>query len=69
MNFHFSRIFREDTYSLSLSRHEHYLFSQLDLKPNMKVLEIGCGYGTAALELAELYGVFVTGVDSDPKKV
>jgi len=35
---------------------------KLDLKPGMKVLDIGCGYGSMANHLATKYGVNVTGV-------
>mmetsp|Transcript_52139 Transcript_52139/g.83086 ORF Transcript_52139/g.83086 Transcript_52139/m.83086 type:complete len:440 (+) Transcript_52139:80-1399(+) len=35
---------------------------KLDLKPGMKVLDIGCGYGTLADYLAKTYGVEVVGV-------
>ena len=35
---------------------------KLDLKPNMKVLDIGCGFGSMAQHLAKNYNVYVTGV-------
>lgn len=34
---------------------------KLKLKPGMKVLDIGCGFGTLAHHLAAKYGVHVTG--------
>jgi len=37
--------------------------SQLDLKPGMKVLDIGCGTGGSAFFMARHYGVDVHGVD------
>jgi len=37
--------------------------SQLDLKPNMKVLDIGCGTGGSAFYMARTYGVDVHGID------
>jgi SAM-dependent methyltransferase len=43
----------------------------LGLLPGARVLDIGCGPGTATLGLASLVGMFgaVTGVDSDPEMV
>ncbi|MCM2473377.1 class I SAM-dependent methyltransferase [Rhizobium sp. CG5] len=38
------------------------LAAKLDLKPGMKVLDIGCGWGDLALYLAQLEGVEVLGV-------
>jgi len=37
--------------------------SQLDLKPGMKVLDIGCGTGGSAFYMARTYGVDVHGID------
>ena len=35
---------------------------KLDLKPGMKLLDIGCGWGGLALYAAQKYGVSVVGV-------
>jgi len=35
---------------------------KIDLKPNMKVLDIGCGFGSMAQHLAKHYNVYVIGV-------
>jgi cyclopropane-fatty-acyl-phospholipid synthase len=35
---------------------------KLDLKPNMKVIDIGCGFGSMAQHLAKHYDVYVIGV-------
>jgi cyclopropane fatty-acyl-phospholipid synthase-like methyltransferase len=66
---HFFRLCRGDTIELALARHRQYLWSQLGLKPGMRVLEIGSGYGTAAMELYNFAGVSVVGIDNNSSKV
>jgi ubiquinone/menaquinone biosynthesis C-methylase UbiE len=39
------------------------LASQMDLRPGLRVLDIGCGIGGPARFLAEQYGCTVTGID------
>ncbi len=41
---------------------KHHIASKLLLKPDMHVLDIGCGWGGMAITLARDYGVRVTGV-------
>ena len=69
LDFHFCRIFPEDTYSLSIARHEHYLCTRLDLRRGSTILQIGSGTGEAALELARYADVQVVGVEPDLEKV
>lgn len=42
------------------------LFRLADLQPTHHVLEVGCGVGTTAIEIAERFGCEVTAVDIDP---
>ncbi|UZJ40274.1 cyclopropane fatty acyl phospholipid synthase [Prosthecochloris sp. SCSIO W1101] len=44
------------------------IFDKLKLKPGMKVLDIGCGWGGAALYAAKHYGVNVTGITVSNKQ-
>ncbi|KZV65867.1 S-adenosyl-L-methionine-dependent methyltransferase [Peniophora sp. CONT] len=64
-DFHFCRVSRGDTLHNALTRHEHYLFSRLRLKAGMRVLQVGSGRGSVAVELANFYNVEVVGVDVD----
>jgi cyclopropane-fatty-acyl-phospholipid synthase len=62
------------TYSCAVFEHENQTLEdaqrtkydricrKLDLKPGMRVLEIGCGWGGFAMHAATNYGVHVTGV-------
>lgn len=42
------------------------LVAQLDLAPGMRVIDIGCGIGGPARQIAQRYGVTVEGVDVTP---
>lgn len=41
----------------------------LGLRPGMRVLDVGCGMGTPALQLAQEYGVDVVGINISPVQV
>ena len=51
-----------DTLETAQQRKLDHIARKLDLKPGMEVLDIGCGWGATALELASKYGVKVTAV-------
>ena len=44
-----------------------YLLAAMDLKPGMKVLDVGSGLGAAARLAASLYNIEVTGIDLVPE--
>ncbi|QQG37257.1 MAG: class I SAM-dependent methyltransferase [Micavibrio aeruginosavorus] len=44
-----------------------YLLAAMDLKPGMKVLDVGSGLGAAARLAASLYNIHVTGIDLVPE--
>ena len=44
-----------------------YFLEKLGLTPDMRVLDIGCGVGGAAVTAAGNYGCFVTGIDLTPE--
>lgn len=44
-----------------------FVLSKIDLKPGMRVLDIGCGVGGPAIYAAQEYGCHVTGIDLTPE--
>lgn len=61
-SFHFANRFRGETLEESIQRHESYLALKLNIKPDEKVLDIGCGVGGPLRRIAHLSGAHVTGV-------
>lgn len=59
-SFHFAPRYTNETFAASLARHEHYLGLVLNLKPGMHVLDLGCGVGGPAREIARFTGCHVT---------
>ena len=65
--------YREDPASTSLEKAQMdkkaHLAAKLHLKPGMKVLDIGCGWGGFALYLHKMYDVEVLGVALAPDQI
>jgi cyclopropane fatty-acyl-phospholipid synthase-like methyltransferase len=51
--------------SAQLARHEHYLAAQMELKPGMRVLDVGCGVGGPAREIAGFADVQIVGLNNN----
>ena len=49
--------------------HAYQLLSHIDCKSGWQYLDVGCGVGTAAQEIAATSGLAVTGIDVDPKQI
>ncbi|CAE6433126.1 unnamed protein product [Rhizoctonia solani] len=64
-SFHFSRFYKGEAFLQSLARHEHYLASMMNLKPGMRVLDVGCGVGGPAREIARFADVNITGLNNN----
>jgi len=64
-SFHFSRFYRGEAFHQSLARHEHYLAAQMHLRPGMRVLDVGCGVGGPAREIARFSGVKIVGINNN----
>ena len=61
-SFHFAKRFAHETLAESILRHEYYLASRLGLKEGQKVLDVGCGVGGPARNIARFSGARVTGI-------
>jgi sterol 24-C-methyltransferase len=68
-SFHFSRAARGEAFQQSLSRHEHYLAHMMNIRKGMKVLDVGCGVGGPAREIAKFTGAYVTGLNLNEYQV
>jgi len=64
-SFHFSRFYKGEAFLASLARHEHYLAAQMVLRPGMRVLDVGCGVGGPAREIARFADVNIVGLNNN----
>ena len=64
-SFHFSRFYKGEAFLASLARHEHYLSSHMILRPGMRVLDVGCGVGGPAREIAQFSDAQVIGLNNN----
>ncbi|EJD50998.1 hypothetical protein AURDEDRAFT_121438 [Auricularia subglabra TFB-10046 SS5] len=68
-SFHFSRFYKGEGFAQSLARHEHYLAAQMRLRPGMRVLDVGCGVGGPAREIAQFADCHIVGVNNNDFQV
>ncbi|KAF9012971.1 delta-sterol C-methyltransferase [Hymenopellis radicata] len=68
-SFHFSRFYKGEGFAASLARHEHYLAAQMGLKPGMRVLDVGCGVGGPAREIARFADVNIVGLNNNEYQI
>ncbi|KAJ7435023.1 delta-sterol C-methyltransferase [Mycena galericulata] len=68
-SFHFCRFYKGEAFSAALARHEHYLAAQLGLRPGMRVLDVGCGVGGPAREMARFADVEIVGLNNNEFQV
>ncbi|KAF7794902.1 hypothetical protein EIP86_006045 [Pleurotus ostreatoroseus] len=68
-SFHFSRFYKGESFAASLARHEHYLAAQMGLRPGMRVLDVGCGVGGPAREIARFADVNIVGLNNNDYQI
>ena len=61
--FHFCRFAASEPFLQAIARHEHYLAAKMNLQGWMRVLDVGCGVGGPAREIARFADIHVTGVN------
>ncbi|KAI6100430.1 S-adenosyl-L-methionine-dependent methyltransferase [Pisolithus croceorrhizus] len=62
-SFHFSRFYKGEGFAASLARQEHYLAAHMGLRSGMIVLDVGCGVGAPAREIARFCDVQIVGLN------
>lgn len=68
-SFHFSRFYRGESFAASLARHEHFLAAKMNIKPGMRVLDVGCGVGGPAREIATFTDANIVGLNNNEFQV
>ncbi|XP_030547406.1 cycloartenol-C-24-methyltransferase-like [Rhodamnia argentea] len=61
-SFHVARRWKGESLREGMKRHEHFIASQLALKPGLKVLDVGCGIGGPLREIARFSYTCITGL-------
>lgn len=64
-SFHFSRFYKGENFFASIARHEHYLAYQAGIQKGDLVLDVGCGVGGPAREIARFTGCNVIGLNNN----
>lgn len=68
-SFHFCRFAVAEPFLQALARHEHFLAHKLGIEEDMQVLDVGCGVGGPAREIARFAGCEVVGVNNNAYQI
>lgn len=68
-SFHLCRFAPHESLLQALARHEHYLAHRMHITPSMTVLDVGCGVGGPAREIATFTGCNVVGVNNNAYQI
>lgn len=68
-SFHFCRFSKNEAFKQALARHEHYLALQMGLKEGQRVLDVGCGVGGPAREIAKFTGAQIVGLNNNDYQI
>ncbi|KAI9820298.1 MAG: Delta(24)-sterol C-methyltransferase [Pycnora praestabilis] len=68
-SFHFCRFAPREPFLQALARHEHYLAHRMSIRDGMKVLDVGCGVGGPAREIAKFTGASIVGLNNNDYQI
>ncbi|EHK99754.1 S-adenosyl-L-methionine-dependent methyltransferase [Glarea lozoyensis ATCC 20868] len=68
-SFHFCRFAYGEGFYQAIARHEHYLAAKIGIKDGDKVLDVGCGVGGPAREIAKFSGAHITGLNNNDYQI
>jgi sterol 24-C-methyltransferase len=68
-SFHFCRFAYGEPFRQAIARHEHYLATKIGIKDGYKVLDVGCGVGGPAREIAKFTGAHITGLNNNDYQI
>lgn len=68
-SFHFCRFSHGEPFHQAIARHEHYLAHSMGIQEGMKVLDVGCGVGGPAREIAKFTGANITGLNNNDYQI
>ncbi|KAK3336370.1 S-adenosyl-L-methionine-dependent methyltransferase [Cercophora scortea] len=68
-SFHFCRFSPGEPFYQAIARHEHFLAANIGIKPGMKVLDVGCGVGGPAREIAKFTDAHITGLNNNDYQI
>ncbi|KAK4156791.1 sterol 24-C-methyltransferase erg-4 [Chaetomidium leptoderma] len=68
-SFHFCRYSMGESFYQAIARHEHYLAMKVGIQAGMKVLDVGCGVGGPAREIAKFTDAHITGLNNNDYQI
>lgn len=68
-SFHFAPLYSDRSFDESILLHETYLADKLQIQPNMRVLDIGCGIGGPLVTIAQYTRASIAGLNNNEAQV
>ena len=68
-SFHFCRFSKGEPFKQALARHEHYLALKMGIQEGARVLDVGCGVGGPAREIAKFTGANIIGLNNNDYQI
>lgn len=68
-SFHFCRFYKGENFQAAVARHEHYLAHMAEIKQGDLVLDVGCGVGGPAREIARFTNCNIIGLNNNDYQI